>query len=529
MIEPLSGALLADLAADHPQPVLTYLANTLRVGQREIPYSTVAAIDFATAPPLGPFDDRQGKPVPPLADGEIALNDWAAEDLEAKVGDEVEIVFFEPESTHGDVRERSTKLRLAAILPLAGAAADRHLTPDLPGVTDQTSIGDWDPPFPFDAKRVRKKDEAYWDQYRATPKAFVSLATGRQLWASRFGQSTAIRLATDSTATTAEIESRLHLDPANFGLRFLPIRRMALAASSGTTPFSVLFLSFSFFIIIAALLLVALLFGLGLDQRASQIGVLLAVGMRAHRLIRLLSVEGLLVAAVGSLLGVTGGVGYAALMVFGLRTWWLGAISTPFLRLHVTVLSLVLGAAIGLMVTAATIYIVARQMRRTTVCRLLAGQPAEAAALNPRRRHFLARVGGGLLVLAIAVGFASARLGSTVQAGGFFGCGLLMLLGLALWIHAGLCREVWSSPGDRALVRLSVRGLALRNLARHPARGSLSIGLVAAASFLIVATNVFRLDPASESGNRHTGSGGFAPACPVGSADLSRYWQPGRP
>ena len=122
-------ALLADLAADHPQPVLTYLANTLRVGQKEIPYSTVSALDFAAEPPLGPFDDREGKPVPPLAEDEIALNAWAAEDLEAKVGDEVEIVFFEPESTHGDVRDRTAKLRLAAILPLAGAAADRHLTP----------------------------------------------------------------------------------------------------------------------------------------------------------------------------------------------------------------------------------------------------------------------------------------------------------------------------------------------------------------------------------------------------------------
>jgi ABC-type antimicrobial peptide transport system permease subunit len=503
-------SLLADLAADHPQPILTYLANTLRVGQRGIPYSTVAAIDFATKPPLGPFDDSEEKPVAPLADGEIALNSWAAEDLGAKIGDDVEIVFFEPESTHGDVRERTATLRLAAILPLSGAAADRHLTPDLPGVTDQTSIADWDPPFPFDAKRVRKKDEAYWDQYRATPKAFVSLATGRRLWASRFGQSTAIRFATDPGATAAEIENRLHLDPVAFGLRFVPIRSLALAASSGTTPFSVLFLSFSFFIIVAALLLVALLFGLGLDQRASQIGVLLAVGMREKRLIRLLSVEGLLVATVGSLLGVAGGVAYAWLMVAALRTWWLGAISTPFLMLHVGVLSLLLGTVIGIVVTAATIYVVARRMRRVTVCRLLAGQPAEAATLNPRRRRLLSRVAGGLLVLAIVVGFASARLGSTAQAGGFFGCGLLMLLALVLGVHAFLCREVWSSPDDRALARLSIRGLASRNLARHPARASLSIGLVAAASFLIVATNVFRLDPASETGDRRTGSGGFA-------------------
>ena len=47
-----------------------------------------------------------------------------------------------------------------------------------------------------------------------------------------------------------------------------------------------------------------------------------------------------------------------------------------------------------------------------TVCRLLAGQPAEAAALNPRRRRLLARAGWVLLVLAIVVGFASARLGA---------------------------------------------------------------------------------------------------------------------
>ncbi|HEY1785373.1 MAG TPA: ABC transporter permease, partial [Pirellulales bacterium] len=197
-------------------------------------------------------------------------------------------------------------------------------------------------------------------------------------------------------------------------------------------------------------------------------------------------------------------------MVAGLRTWWLGAISTPFIELHVAASSLMLGAVLGIVVTAATIYVVARRMRRATVCRLLAGQPAEAAALNPRRRRLLARAGWGLLVLAIAVGFASAQLGSAAQAGGFFGCGMLMLLALVLWVHAGLCREVWSSPDDRSLARLSVRGLARRNLARQPARSSLSIGLVAAASFLIVATNVFRLDPASETGDRHTGSGGFA-------------------
>ncbi len=213
------------LAADHPQPVLTYLANTIRVGASEIPYSTVAAIDFAAEPPLGPFASPAGAALPPLADGEIALNTWAADDLGAKIGDQVELVYFEPESTHGQVREDTIKLRLAAIVALDGAAADRNLTPEMKGVTDQASISNWDPPFPFDAARVRKKDEKYWDEYRATPKAFVSLATGRRLWSSRFGRSTSIRLAPSEPATTAGLTAALRLDPTDFGFRFLPVKR----------------------------------------------------------------------------------------------------------------------------------------------------------------------------------------------------------------------------------------------------------------------------------------------------------------
>ena len=107
------------------QPVLVYLANTIAVAGREIPYSTVAAIDFAAGPPLGPFLSPDGKPLAPLADDQIALNSWAAEQLGAKPGDAVRITYFEPESSQGRIREKTVTLRLAAIVGLSGAAADR--------------------------------------------------------------------------------------------------------------------------------------------------------------------------------------------------------------------------------------------------------------------------------------------------------------------------------------------------------------------------------------------------------------------
>ena len=123
------------------QPAMTYLANTLACNGREVPYSTITAINFARQPPLGPFLSTDGKVLPPLGAHEIALNSWAADQLHARVGDTVRLTYFEPESLDGRVREKTVALRLAAIVELAGAAADRALTPSVKGVDRRTDDG----------------------------------------------------------------------------------------------------------------------------------------------------------------------------------------------------------------------------------------------------------------------------------------------------------------------------------------------------------------------------------------------------
>lgn len=313
------------------QPALTYLANSISVGDKEIPYSTVTALDIQAEPPLGPFLDELGTAVPALAENEITLNEWAAEQLAAKPGDTVRLMFFEPESTHGQVRERSAEFRLAHIVQLAGPAADARLTPELKGVTDQTSMANWDPPFPFQASRIRKVDEDYWDEHRATPKAFVSLAAGRALWGSRFGDTTSLRIACVPEKTAQLIEQLtdcLRAAREQFGFRFLPVRQLQLDAARGTTPFDLLFLGFSMFLIASALMLVSLLFRLGIDGRAAQAGLMTAVGLSPILVRRVLMREGALVALLGSMLGAAAGVGYAWLMMLALRTWWVAAVQT---------------------------------------------------------------------------------------------------------------------------------------------------------------------------------------------------------
>ncbi len=219
----------------------------------------------------------------------------------------------------------------------------------------------------------------YWREHRATPKAFIHLAEGRRLWGSRFGNTTSIRIPSTDDLSVQSLPEQLTkaIDPKTLGFEFLPVKRLSLTAAAGTTPFAILFLGFSMFLIAAAVMLVMLLFKLGVDQRAAELGIVLAVGLRRKLARRMLLIEGLCVAIVGAAVGAAAGVGYAWLMLVGLKTWWLGAISTTFLSLYVDHHSLIHGFGIGVLVSLLTIAWAVRQTRRSSVRNLLAGRIAE--------------------------------------------------------------------------------------------------------------------------------------------------------
>ncbi len=505
---PVESELLRTIGDRTVQPALTYLANAVAVGDREVPYSTVAAVDFSDSPPLGPFADPDGKSLAPLGDGEICLNSWAAQDLKAKVGDVVRVRYFRPESTDGAIEETEVELKLAAIAQLAGAAADPGFTPEVEGVTDQLSINDWDPPFPFDARAIRDQDETYWDEHRATPKAFVSLATGRKLWGSRFGETTSLRVVPKEGESLEQFTSSLSLKPEVFGFRFQPLKRQGLAASKGATPFDVLFLAFSFFVIIAAVMLVLLLFRLGIEQRAESIGLLQAVGLNRRTIAGLLAMEGLVVAALAAAAGIGLGVGYAALMLLGLRTLWLAAVVTPFLILHVDASSLLVGYACGVALCFAAILWALWRSRQTSIARLLGGQFDDEAIGFKKPWAWTRWLAPAMILVAIAVAVTTRGLREEVRAGAFFGAGALVLTAGLLAIRRRLRAQATGpavAPGRGNLLRLT-----LRNAARNPGRSTLSIGLIASTCFLIVAISAFHFDPALQKPRIDSGNGGFA-------------------
>ncbi|MGA2059747.1 MAG: ABC transporter permease, partial [Thermoguttaceae bacterium] len=303
------------------------------------------------------------------------------------------------------------------------------------------------------------------------------------------------------------------LDPAAFGLVFQPVKQQALAAAAGTTPFNVLFLAFSFFIIAAAVMLVLLLFRLGVEQRARQIGILLALGLKRRQVRRILLGEGFIIALVGGIFGLMLGIGYAALMLLGLRTWWLAAVVTPFLQLYITPLSLSIGFVSGILIAMAAIAFSVRGITRIEPRRLLAGQISqETLSLNSGRQSrrrmnwselvLLLMVAGTILLLLLG------GLREDYQAAAFFGGGavvLLSLLGL-VWIRL---RSGRTGPAVAA-GRGNLLRMALRNAARNPGRSTLTVSLVAAACFLIAAVSAFRLDLRRQIPALASGNGGFS-------------------
>ena len=107
---------------------------------------------------------------------------------------------------------------------------------------------------------------------------------------------------------TIDAALRKTISPASVGLEFQPVREQALAASSQAVDFGQLFIGFSFFLIIAALLLMGLLFQFGLEQRAREIGTLLALGFRPRQVRRLFLREGAALALAGGVIGAAGGI-----------------------------------------------------------------------------------------------------------------------------------------------------------------------------------------------------------------------------
>ena len=481
-------------------PVLSYLANSISLGDRAVPYSLVAAIDnetFMQVQSLGHsvIDQYTGRAC-------LDINEWTARELNAQLEDIVTLEYYVWHEG-GRLETKKEEFAVCGIVPIAGLAADRELVPAYPGITESENMSDWDPPFPIDLGRVRKQDEDYWHQYRTTPKAFIPLEDGQKLWQTRFGKLTSIRIESKDDQSTDYLENdfgvklRQSLSPTQMGFQVVPVRDENFQASRGATDFGEYFLYFSFFLVISALLLTALFFKLGIEQRLREIGTLQAIGFSDSRIRRLFLGEGLLLAVVGSALGVLGAIGYAKLLMYGLRTWWVDAVGTTALTMHVSPLSLLIGALSGVLAAVICVFLTLRKVGSSSTRGLLLGE-------NPKGSRIL-RTGIGATVVGVVL-LSAGALKVIPQAAGFFGGGVLLLVASVCYLAGWLRRRNHKPIHGAGWWSISLLGF--RNAAYRPSRTVLCVTLIASAAFIIVAVDAFRRGAPAAS-DRKSGSGGF--------------------
>ena len=431
--------------------------------------------------------------VSPQGKFKIILNTWAATDLGVEVGDQISITYYRVGVGEAYTTETASFL-LHGILPIEGITADRDLIPTFPGIHDTADMSEWESPFPIDYSLIRSKDEVYWDEYGATPKAFIPLETGQQLWKNRFGDLTAIRLgiapnaSLQATRTLFETEFLRKIQPEQVGFRFLALQSDGLQAATGATDFGMLFSSLSAFIIIAVALLVGMLFRIGVEQRSREIGILQAIGYPLTQIRRQFLYEGVIIAGIGSLCGGLLAIGYAQLMIYGLQTWWLPAIGTPFMELHVSIWSLLIGAVISLSVVMLSIRLTVHKLGRASTVSLLAGKTDFAdTTLTDEYRAKKMRY---LRWLAAVIG-----------------------LGVGIWIEqpvvsllfvALLIIGIGSAAFDKWLKsqnipkQLNRTRFAIRNAARQPGRSKTCVTTISIACCIIVAVGANRHDAPPE-------------------------------
>jgi ABC-type lipoprotein release transport system permease subunit len=474
--------------------VMTYFVNEFRRGNRSVPYSFVSALEGR----------GQEEVFAALAQNEMIINEWLADQLKASEGDKIEIRYFVPSQGKRLSEQRET-LVVKSVVPMMGTGADATLMPAIESLADAENCRDWDSGIPIDLSKIRPADEQYWDTYKGAPKAFVSMATAKLLWSSRFGTLTAIRYSVDDyDAKTLQSKILASIEPWQAGFVIQDIGQAARKSAGATTDFGGLSVGLSMFLILASLILAGLVWSFGLSRRAGQLGILRATGFTQGQAGWIFLLEESPVILTAVVLGAAGGLLYTRWMIGRLNSIWAGAAGGIEIYFAWTWQTILLAAGISFLMALIVWWLRIRGLEKRPTVDLL---DRREEIFIPSGKVGLTAVGAGLAGLAaIGMGIYGTRVSAQEAIGLFFGCGALILIAAGLSLSAGL-----SYLAMRAgQVSKSLCALAVKNAARRKGR-SLAVALTLAMGvFVVIATGLFQQAGPQDPTMKDSGTGGFS-------------------
>jgi ABC-type lipoprotein release transport system permease subunit len=487
------------------QPLISYFVNEIELTRKS------EASDRQNESPSISTNPHQSLSIPysfvssleggQLADNEIILTQWAADDLDATPGDTIRLKYLEI----GPLRkliDKEAGFVLKEIVPMSGQWADSTRMPFIPGLSDAGHCRDWEAGVPIDLDAIRDKDEDYWDEWKGTPKAYVSLNKALEMWENRFGVYTAVRYPADVFDETEYTNAfSENIRPGDLGMAIEPIREQGLQAARNGTDFSGLFLGLSFFILAASVILTALLFRLNLETRSSEVGLLAALGFQQKKVRSFFLLEGFVIAFVGAVIGLVLSVIYTSGVFRILNTLWFEIVRTNVLLIKIYPATLVLGLIISIIVSLGAIFISLRryQNRQTAELQKRTGQNLKKSVrLALDTLMYISLISPVIIFLWQL--FQSGNLNTTL----FFLSGGLLLAGLLL-----VFRKMLFRLEARKTQKIRMQSVARLNLTRNTGRSLTIVILFALGTFLVVSTGSYKLDLFANAQDKSSGTGGF--------------------
>jgi len=468
-------------------PVLTYLGNRINAGSRSTPYSFVSALPQSIYPEIATGDG-------------IIINRWLADDLSVIKGDSVQLFWYSPDSLNNLV-EKSNSFVVKKVVELEGIWADSLLMPDFPGIAGSESCSDWDAGVPIKMDQIRDKDEAYWNIYRGTPKAFISYDKGKEIWGNNFGPATAIRLPAGISLQQINISLEGALDPGITGFIVNDLSGESIKAADESVDFGTLFLSLGFFLILASFVLLSFAVTYYFDSKRGQINTLFALGFTNSWIKKILYLESSFIGIIGCFAGSIAGYVVNIVITIALNSVWTGAVQTNTLKAYFSILNIVTGFVTTFIIIVLFLIIKTNQhLKRLNMKEKVFHSFASA----PRNLFMLIASAGITLTLFI---FSLTLANQDIMLS--FAAGTMLLITLILaW------RQFYiGNPGKNSAIFKQEMGLSRLFYSFNSSHAVTPVLFIAAGIFAVLITGINRMDFDKNQLIRSSGTGGYLLWC----------------